>query len=125
MENNSIGKPNDHLANERTFLAWLRTAMGIMGFGFVVVKFSMFTKQVSMIIDNKIPISQISYSGIIGVLLVAIGSLTAIMAFLNYKKIEKQLRSGTYTSSNPLITFLTSGIVLISVILIWYLTASI
>ena len=33
---------NDHLANERTFLAWLRTGIGVMAFGFVVVKFSLF-----------------------------------------------------------------------------------
>ena len=36
---------NDHLANERTFLAWLRTGIGVMVFGFVVVKFSLFLKQ--------------------------------------------------------------------------------
>ena len=30
---------NDHLANERTFLAWLRTGIGVMAFGFVVVKY--------------------------------------------------------------------------------------
>ena len=35
-------KPNDHLANERTYLAWVRTGVGIMAFGFVVVKFSLF-----------------------------------------------------------------------------------
>jgi uncharacterized membrane protein YidH (DUF202 family) len=29
---------NDHLANEPTFLAWIRTSIGIMAFGFVVVK---------------------------------------------------------------------------------------
>ena len=125
MENNQIGKPNDYLANERTFLAWLRTAMGIMGFGFIVVKFSMFTKQISLIIDEKLTLTHISYSGIIGVLLVAIGSLTAIMAFINFKKIERQLRAGNYKSSNPLIAILTTGIVLISIILIWYLLRSI
>jgi putative membrane protein len=36
----SAAGANDHLANERTFLAWIRTGIGIMGFGFVVVKFS-------------------------------------------------------------------------------------
>ncbi|WP_167516127.1 MULTISPECIES: YidH family protein [Mucilaginibacter] len=33
---------SDHLANERTFLAWIRTSIALMGFGFVVVKFSLF-----------------------------------------------------------------------------------
>jgi len=30
-----------HLANERTFLAWIRTSIGIMAFGFVVEKFGL------------------------------------------------------------------------------------
>ncbi|WP_345229811.1 DUF202 domain-containing protein [Olivibacter ginsenosidimutans] len=39
--------PNDHLANERTFLAWIRTSLTFMGLGFVVVKFSLFIKQLT------------------------------------------------------------------------------
>lgn len=35
----------DHMANERTFLAWIRTSIGIMAFGFVVEKFVLFIKQ--------------------------------------------------------------------------------
>jgi hypothetical protein len=47
MEEKVLEKPRvaDHLANERTFLAWIRTSIGIMGFGFVVVKFSRFLRQ--------------------------------------------------------------------------------
>ena len=36
------GSPNDHLANERTFLAWIRTSIAFIGFGFVIVKFAVF-----------------------------------------------------------------------------------
>ena len=36
-----------HMANERTFLAWIRTSIGIMAFGFVVEKFALFVKQIS------------------------------------------------------------------------------
>lgn len=125
MDNKQIGKPNDHLANERTFLAWLRTSIGIMGFGFIVVKFSMFIRQISFIVEDQSSPSKVSFSGIIGVILVAIGALTAVMAYANYKKIEKQLESDTYSNSNPLTTFLTVGMVFISIILIWYLVKSI
>lgn len=37
MDHSPAGKTNDHLANERTFLAWIRTAIGIMGFGFYLI----------------------------------------------------------------------------------------
>jgi putative membrane protein len=34
----------DHAANERTFLAWVRTAIALMGFGFVVERFDLFLR---------------------------------------------------------------------------------
>ena len=39
-------RPNlrEHLANERTFLAWLRMSVAIIAFGFVVERFSLFLK---------------------------------------------------------------------------------
>ena len=35
----------DYLAAERTFLAWLRTGLALMGFGFVVDRFGLFLRQ--------------------------------------------------------------------------------
>src|SRR5690606_27593538 len=125
MNSTEKGKPNDYLANERTFLAWMRTSIGIMGFGFIVVKFSMFIKHITLIIDGQISLSELSDSGVIGMLLVIVGVLTAVMALINYKRIKKQLQTGDYSSSNPLTTFLTVGMVLISIILIWFLYRSV
>ena len=65
------GKPTDHLANERTFLAWVRTSIGIMAFGFVVVKFSLFVKQISLILGKEQIVHTKGYSGMIGIALVA------------------------------------------------------
>ncbi len=37
-----IKKFSDHSANERTYLAWLRTSIAIMGLGFIIEKFDLF-----------------------------------------------------------------------------------
>ena len=37
-----MGSFTDHSANERTFLAWLRTGIAVVAFGFVVEKFNLF-----------------------------------------------------------------------------------
>lgn len=37
-----IKRYSDHAANERTFLAWVRTAIAVMGFGFLIEKFDIF-----------------------------------------------------------------------------------
>ena len=73
---------SDHLANERTFLAWIRTSIGIMAFGFVVVKFSLFVKQISMILGKENIIHSKGYSGILGIVLVAVGTVTAVLSYI-------------------------------------------
>ncbi|MEO6068957.1 MAG: DUF202 domain-containing protein [Chitinophagaceae bacterium] len=115
----------DHLANERTFLAWVRTSIGIMAFGFVVVKFSLFVKQLSMLLGKEATINHNSYSGIMGITLVAIGAITSIMAFLRYKKTEKQITENRFQNSSLLITVLIAVIFIMSLLLIAYLVRSI
>ncbi len=43
-----------HMANERTFLAWIRTSIAIMAFGFVVEKFSLFVKQMGYYLGKEV-----------------------------------------------------------------------
>src|SRR5260370_28907986 len=38
----------DHLANERTFLAWVRTALGLIGLGFVLARMGLFLRQLAL-----------------------------------------------------------------------------
>jgi putative membrane protein len=119
------GNTTDHLANERTFLAWMRTSIGIMAFGFVVVKFSLFVKQISLILGKENIIHSKGYSGIVGIILVAVGTVTAVLSYLRYRRSEKQLNEGYYKHSSLLITLLTAFIFLVSVFLIVYLIGSI
>jgi putative membrane protein len=39
-----IKRYSDYAANERTFLAWVRTAIAVMAFGFVIERFDLFLK---------------------------------------------------------------------------------
>jgi hypothetical protein len=40
---------SDYLAAERTFLAWIRTGLALMGFGFVVARFGLFLQQIQVV----------------------------------------------------------------------------
>ena len=71
--------PADHLANERTFLAWIRTSIALMGFGFVIVKFALFIRQISVALGNKVPVPGKGYSAVIGVIMVALGAIMATL----------------------------------------------
>ncbi|HTB23917.1 MAG TPA: DUF202 domain-containing protein [Puia sp.] len=119
------GKISDHLANERTFLAWIRTSVGLMGFGFVVVKFSIFVKQFSIVVERQVPVSSHGYSSVMGISLVAFGALIGILSFYRYRKIEKQISNPEYKPSGILINLLAASILLIGVFLVIYLVQSI
>ena len=115
---------SEHLANERTFLAWIRTGVGIMAFGFVVVKFSLFIKQLAVILGDKTAIQPKGYSSITGIILVAFGMLTILFAYLRYRNTEKQLDMGSYEQSQFLISAVTLFIFCVGLFLLVYLIRS-
>jgi putative membrane protein len=115
----------DHLANERTFLSWIRTSIGIMAFGFVVVKFSLFVKQVSLILGKNTTTPSGNYSGIIGIIIVAVGAIVLLLSYIRFKKIEKQLIAGQYKQTSSLVSVLTIAIFIVSILLLIYLMGSI
>jgi len=123
---------SDHLANERTFLAWIRTNLGIMAFGFVVEKFSFFIKQIAAFL-GKTGLPETSsthstiqgYSSIFGIFLVGVGAILCIFAFFKFKNTEKQIDDETYQSSMWLDTLLTLFVFSIGVFLVIYLVKSV
>jgi uncharacterized membrane protein YidH (DUF202 family) len=118
-----------HMANERTFLAWIRTSIGIMAFGFVVEKFALFIKQMSLIL-GKADIENASspshgYSAIVGIFLVGLGTLMVMLAFVRYKEVERQIDEDTYQPSSKLYILLTISVLAVGVFLVMYLIHSI
>ena len=117
-----------HMANERTFLAWIRTSIGVMAFGFVVEKFSLFIKQLSYFLGKsniaKTAPPSHGYSSILGIFLVGLGALMGVLAFIRYKKVEKQIDEDTYQPSLILDMLLTATILAIGLFLVIYLIHS-
>ncbi|OJW14457.1 DUF202 domain-containing protein [Mucilaginibacter sp. 44-25] len=121
-ENKPTSNPSDHLANERTFLAWIRTSVAIMGFGFVVVKFALFIKQISLVLNTKQTVLPgKGYSTQIGILLVGIGAFMALYSYLRYRNTEKQLLNKAYKPSQLPSLLLTLAIVIVGALLVIYL----
>ena len=120
-----------HMANERTFLAWIRTAVGIMAFGFVVEKFSLFLKYLAHYLvqsppTGKPPLQQAApwspgYSSFLGMILIGLGAVMGVLAFIRYKRTERQIDEDTYRPSLILDILLTISIVAIGFFLLIYL----
>ncbi|MDQ7786885.1 MAG: DUF202 domain-containing protein [Thermodesulfovibrionales bacterium] len=120
------------MANERTFLSWIRTSIGIMAFGFVVEKFGIFIKQFSYFISKE-PGKMIvfghppspGYSSVLGILLIGLGAVMGALAFIRYRKVECQIDADTYQPSLILDILLTLSLFSIGIFLIIYLVHSI
>ena len=118
----------DHMANERTFLAWVRTSIGIMAFGFVVEKFALFMKRLPFLFGaakDSIPHDPtLGYSTVFGILLVAMGALMGLLAFVRYKKVEREIIDDTYQPSRLLDIMVATGILAIGTFLVFYMIHS-
>jgi putative membrane protein len=52
----NIDRIREHQANERAFLAWLRTSLALIGFGFAIARFSIFLRQLQASVTQQEPI---------------------------------------------------------------------
>ncbi len=85
--------PRVYFAAERTLLAWVRTGLALMGFGFIVARFGLFLRELAEV-HHETPTRQTSYSLWIGVALVVLGvSVTAWSAVKHYRWVSR-LRAG-------------------------------
>jgi putative membrane protein len=117
-----MNSPQEYLANERTFLAWLRTCIAIIALGFVVSRFGLFLREFGITVKNG-TLTDISahYTSPLGVVLVFIGMGFAIYALKNYLHTNKAIESGTYVAKNSIIYSVVIGLVIFGVVIVAYL----
>ncbi len=113
------------MANERTFLAWIRTSIGVMAFGFVVERFALFMKQISFFLEksDNVPHHH-SYSLVFGIMLVGIGVLIAVLSYARFKRIQREIESGSYSPSSGIDLLITLSVVGMGIFLIGFLIRS-
>jgi putative membrane protein len=112
---------NDHQANERTLLAWVRTCIAIMAFGFVVVKFSLFVRQIDLILGKQTIVHQQGHSVPIGISLVAAGAVALLLALLSYHNTKREIDNDTYRHNSWLLYTMVGFVLLVSIALLIYL----
>ena len=83
----------DYLAEERTFLAWIRTGIALMGFGFLVAHFGMFADEPTRYAPGLRP-HQLSLW--FGVALIAIGVTVNLFSARRYMRLVGELNSGQF-----------------------------
>ena len=112
-------KVREHLANERTYLAWLRTGIATIGLGFVVAKFGLAIRELTGI--AALPETSYHLSTIIGIALSVTGGFLMLFAFWRYSKNQYRIRAGAYEPTTGPELALTLTLFIIAALLVAYL----
>jgi uncharacterized protein (DUF302 family)/uncharacterized membrane protein YidH (DUF202 family) len=87
------GDLRDHLAAERTLLAWIRTGLALMGFGFVVARFGLFLQQL-LVVQQARPAQSYGLSLWFGTALIAVGVIVNIFSGGRHVQLTRELDRG-------------------------------
>jgi putative membrane protein len=89
-----IDRYGDHAANERTFLAWVRTAIAVMAFGFLVERFDLFLEIASQTLARRTLSTGGQLAGnVAGLILIGLGAATIIVALVRFRRTAKEIDS--------------------------------
>jgi putative membrane protein len=88
---------SDHAANERTFLAWVRTAIAVMAFGFLVARFDLFLKIAAHSLAagdrQTILMPRADFGGAVGATLIIAGTVMVALAAVRFAHARRAIDS--------------------------------
>jgi putative membrane protein len=117
-------RPREHLANERTLLAWARTAITFIALGFGVSRFDVFLRQLRRV-DSGGGGAGAGFSAAIGIVFVIAGLLTAAAGVMRYFQSREQIEHGRYEPRAWPLIVLTSLMCAVGVALMLYLVVDV
>lgn len=120
-------------ANERTFLAWIRTCIALIGLGFIISKFGLFLEEFNIIIQRYLSgsknylnishhISADNGSSLMGIIIISFSIVIVFFALKNYIDSNKEISSGEYHPKQKLILLVSVLFVILSLFVIIYLS---
>ncbi|HEU5047692.1 MAG TPA: DUF202 domain-containing protein [Rickettsiales bacterium] len=114
-------KATEYLANERTFLAWVRTSIAVISLGFVIAKFSVWMHEIATRLTpgKPLPVTGISMS--IGIAMMGFGGFLIGAAACHYHFTNKAIERGEVKANHALVMTVTVAIILLSIAMIIYM----
>lgn len=114
-------RATEYLANERTFLAWVRTSIAIVSLGFVVAKFSLWLRELATGLGPQVRTYQMGASMPMGLTMMAFGGLLTILAAWRYHVVNRAIEKGVVSADRGLIILLALVVTGLSAAMIVYL----
>lgn len=108
-------KVTDHLANERTFLAWVRTSISLMGFGVVIARLRFIAY------ENASAAQHPGRSTLLGLLFAIVGLVCLLFAAVNYNRNRRMIDEDSYRPLDKAVAPFVVIIVLLGIATVAYL----
>ena len=115
----NISRARDHLANERTFLAWIRTGVATIVFGFAVGRFSI-ALQEFLQFEGK-PAASPGLTAWLGTISIVAGVLLILAGLYRYRKTRVQIDTDSFEPAGTIIDMVAVLLALFGVVLAGYL----
>ena len=106
-------RATEYLANERTFLAWIRTSVAVVSLGFVLARFSVWLRE----LVQQQPQTHAHRAGIslpIGVAMMILGGLLSVLAAWRYHVVNRDIERGKVSADRGLVILVTVMVALLS-----------
>lgn len=118
LDEPSPSRTRDHLANERTLLAWARTSIAIIGLGFIVARFGLLLRELGATNPRPLPTG---ISTAIGVALTVCGVVVLLLSLRRYRKVGEGIERNEYSWGPHLAIALTLVLAAAGLLLAIYL----
>lgn len=116
---------SDHAANERTFLAWVRTAIAVMAFGFLVAKFDLFLEIAARTVAGgrqTVRMPSTGFGGAAGIVLILAGTLMVALAAVRFVRTGRAIDSAASGQDGARVDLALAGLmVALGIALVVYL----
>jgi putative membrane protein len=118
-DSSNPNRARDHLANERTFLAWLRTGVATIVFGFAIGRFSIALREFMKLQGQ--PSTTPGFTTWLGIISAMGGVLLILAGLVRYRKTRVQLDSNTFEPAGYVIDLVSYSLGLLGLVLAGYL----
>lgn len=118
----SEARVREHLANERTLLAWVRTGIALMGFGVVIAKLRFLIVTATTGAQSVSPQAG-TRSTLLGLGFAGVGLLTLVFAAVHYEHTRRAIEAGDYQPSGRILIAFVAVLFLLGVASVAYLLA--
>lgn len=114
----------EYLANERTFLAWIRTSIAVISLGFVISKFGLWLAELALT-SAQFERIRTGASIPVGIGMILFGGLLSVLAAWRYHVVNRQIERGEVKADRGLIVLITLLVIVLSLVMVAYMLISV